>query len=71
MVVIGAPLGGDRELETGDGAAAVDQDRAGTALPLVAALLGTGQIEPLAQRVEQGGAVVDGQRVLLAVDVAA
>ncbi|CAM5461448.1 hypothetical protein SCALM49S_03841 [Streptomyces californicus] len=34
-----APLGGDREGEAGDGAPLVHQDGAGSALPLVAALL--------------------------------
>jgi len=62
-------LGRDGQVEAGHGAAAVDQDRAGSALSLVAAFLGAGQVESLAQDVEQGGAVVDGQRVLLAVDV--
>jgi hypothetical protein len=64
-----ASLGGDGELQTGDGPASVEQHRAGAALALIAAFLGTGEIETLTQRVEQGGATVDGQRVLLAVDV--
>jgi hypothetical protein len=63
------PLGRHRQLQAGDGPASVQQHGAGTALPLVAALLGAGQIQALAQGVEQGGAVVDGQCALLAVDV--
>ncbi|GAA4938757.1 hypothetical protein GCM10023238_00570 [Streptomyces heliomycini] len=35
-----ASVGGDGQLQAGHGAAAVDQDRAGAALSLVAALLG-------------------------------
>src|SRR5205085_12019405 len=58
----------DGEREAGVGAAAVDQDRAGAALPVVAGLLRAGQAESLAQEVEQGGPRVDLQRVLLAVD---
>ena len=69
MVVISRPSAATASWRQDDGPAAVEQHRAGAALTLVAALLGAGQIETLAQRVEQGGAVVDGQRVLLAVDV--
>jgi hypothetical protein len=47
---------------------AVDQDRAGAALAVVAALLGAGQVEVLTQHVEQRGGRVDRQRVLTAVD---
>ena len=35
-------------------APAVDQHRAGAALAVIAALLGAGQVEMVAQRVEQG-----------------
>ena len=44
--------------------APVEQHGAGAALPVVAALLRAGQIEPLAQGVEQGGAVVERQDVV-------
>ena len=59
----------DREREAGVDAAAVEQDRAGAALAVVAALLRAGQPEVLAQQVQQRGARVDGEAVLLAVDV--
>ena len=45
--------------------------RAGAALAVVAALLGAGQVQVLAQRVEQGGARVELERAGLAVDVRA
>jgi hypothetical protein len=48
---------------------AVDHDRAGPALAVVAALLGAGQLPVLAQGVQQGGAVVQVQLVGLAVDL--
>ncbi len=44
----------DGEREARIDAPAVDQDRAGAALPVVAALLGAGQVEMVAQRIEQG-----------------
>ena len=47
---------------------AVDQDRARAALAPVTALLGAGQAEPLAQRVEQGHPRLDGEPVPLSVD---
>ena len=59
---------GDGEREAGVGAAAVEQDRAGAALAVVAALLRAGEAEVLAQEVEQRGARVDVEAVLLAVD---
>ena len=49
-------------------AAAVDQHRAGAALAMVAALLGAGQADVLAQRVEQRGPHVERQLMALAVD---
>ena len=50
-------------------APAVDQHRAGAALAAVAALLGAGQVEPLAQQVEQRDArVVERDVAPLAVD---
>ena len=65
---LGAVLHDDQR-QAGIDAPAVDQDRAGAALALIAALLGAGQIETVAQRVEQGRPGRDGQRTFLAVDV--
>src|SRR5262249_29730773 len=48
--------------------ATVDVDRAGAALPVIAALLGSGEAEPLAQGVEQGDARLERQSMLLPVD---
>ena len=52
----------------GEGQAAIDappveQDGAGSALPVVAALLGAGEPEPLAQRIQQRRARINGQLV--------
>ena len=61
----------DGQRQAGIDAPAVDQHRAGAALAVVAALLGAGQVEVVAQRVEQGRPrrdlelrldAVDGQR---------
>ena len=52
----GATLILDRERKAGNDALALDQHRAGTARSLVAALLGTGQSEMLAQQIEKRGA---------------
>ena len=46
-----------------------DDDGAGAALAVVAALLGAGQAQVFAQRVEQGGARVEFKGVLGAIDV--
>src|SRR4029077_9212139 len=43
----------DRERQAGIEPASIDDDRAGAALPAVAALLGTGQMKALAKQVEQ------------------
>jgi len=59
------------EQQAGVRAAPVHEDGAGAALAVVAALLRTRQAEPLAQQVEQRGARVELERVLLAVDVQA
>ena len=48
----------DRERQAGIDPPPVDEHRAGAALAAVAALLGAGQIEPLAQQVEQRDARV-------------
>jgi hypothetical protein len=44
----------DRQGQTGVDALAIHQDRASPALPMVASLFGAGQVEVLAQGVEQG-----------------
>ena len=67
--ICGQPLDGDDLgvlMRDGEGEAAIDappveQDGAGAALPMVAALLGAGDSEPLAQRVQQRRAGIDGQ----------
>jgi hypothetical protein len=56
------------EGEAGQNAAAVDHDRAGAALTMVAAFLGTGEPDMFAQGIEQCGAAVEVEIVLLAVD---
>src|SRR5205823_14538441 len=74
--LLGQPLdGGDlraimhhRECQTAVDALSVDDDRAGAALSLVAALLRAGQREMLAQRIEQRGARVEIDGVALSVD---
>ena len=58
-----------REREAAVHAAAIDVDRAGAALPVIAALLGAGEMNALAQGVEQGGARVEvAQSVVFAID---
>ena len=57
--------------QAGVDALAVEQDGAGAALAVVAALLGARQLQVFAQGVEQGGARVEFQAVALAVDVEA
>ncbi|KAJ1684738.1 hypothetical protein LUZ63_020009 [Rhynchospora breviuscula] len=59
---------GDGQAQAGQVAPAVEQHRARAALAVVAALLDGGRAEPLAQRVEQGGAGVDVDGALGAVD---
>ena len=53
IVVTSRPSQRDRECQAGQHPPPVDPDRAGAAGALVAALLGAGQLEVLAQRVEQ------------------
>lgn len=60
---------GDREGQAGSGASAVEQDRARSALAVIAALLGGGDAEVFPQQVEQGGAIVDLGASGLSVDV--
>jgi hypothetical protein len=61
-------LDGHREQQTTVGAATIEEDGAGSALPVVAALLGPGEIEVFPQGVEQSRPVVDGETVGTAVD---
>ncbi len=60
---------GYRERQTGKLASPVDQHRAGSALPMVAALLGSGQRDMLAQCIEEAGAHVDGDAMGLSIDL--
>ena len=68
MVVISILLVHHRKGEAGVDAPPVHVHRAGAALPVIAALLGAGQAEILAQRVEQRHARFDLQLVKLPVD---
>ncbi len=72
VVAIGCqPLDGDDLgvlVRDGQGQAAIDapaveQDGAGSALPVVAALLGAGEAEPLAQGIQQCRACIDNKRM--------
>ena len=54
--------------QAGIDALAIDQHGAGAALAAVAALLGAGQVQHFAQRIEQGDARLDIELVLGAVD---
>ena len=67
-MVISRAVVRDRERQAAVRAAAVEQHGAGAALAVVAALLGAGEAEVLAQRVEQRGAGVELERARLAVD---
>jgi hypothetical protein len=58
----------DREEQAGVDSASRDQHRARSALTVVAALLRPGQVEVLAEEVEERGAVVDREVVYDAVD---
>ena len=59
IVVISSPSMHDRERQAGIDAPAIDDHGAGAALAVVAALLGAGEMQMLAQRIEQGGASVE------------
>ena len=61
-------LGGDGQSQARVDRAAVDEHRAGAALAVIAALLGPGQRQILAQRVEQRHAQVDAQAPVPTVD---
>ena len=56
-------VGGDGEGEAGVDAAAVEEDGAGSALAVVAALFAAGEFEVFAQGVEERGAGVEGEGV--------
>ena len=62
-------VGRDGEGEAGVDAAAVDEDSAGSALAVVAALLAAGECEVFAQSVEKRGAGVEREGVGYAVDL--
>ena len=70
---VGQPLDGDDlgilvrdgEGQTAIDAPTVEQNGAGAALPMVAALLGAGEAEPLAQRIQQRRARIDNKRMCL------
>src|SRR5689334_16008378 len=62
------PLAGHGQGQAGEHPPAIDPDRAGAAGALVAALLGAGEVEVLAQRVEQAHPGLEGDRVRPAVD---
>src|SRR5207249_903886 len=64
----GLALGGDGEDQAGIRPAAVEQHGARPALPVVATLLRPGQVEMLAQSIEQCGPVVELELVLTSVD---
>ena len=56
-----------REREAGVDAASVDDHRAGATLAVIATFLGAGEVQVVAQRVEQRGARVELERVRFAV----
>ena len=58
MVTMSAPSSVAARHEAGIDAPAVEDDRAGAALAAVAALLGPGEAEPVAQKIEQRDAGV-------------
>src|SRR5262245_31959426 len=59
----------DRQCQAGVNTPAVDQDRAGAALAMVAAFLRAGQAEAVAQRIEQRRPRRDGQLRRRAIDI--
>jgi hypothetical protein len=77
FVTFGEPLDGRYltslhlrgERQAGEDTAAVDEHRACAALPLIAALLRSGHLQPLAQGVEQHHARVEFQCLRRAVDL--
>ena len=65
----GVTVGLDREYQAGSDRGAIDQHRAGAAHAMLAAGMSAGQQELVAQAVEQAGAWLDLDGVLLPVDV--
>ena len=65
--LVGAMHHGEGEARVN--AAAVDVDRTGSALTMVAALLGAGQVEVFAETIEKSSARVKAERMGLAVDL--
>src|SRR5580658_4502911 len=61
-------LRGDGEGEAGVDTAAVHEDGTGAALAVIATLFASGEVEVLAEEIEQRGAGVDGEGSLLFVD---
>ena len=59
MVVIARPSSLGRKGQAGEHALAIDMHRAGAALALVAAFLGAGQVQVVAQGIEQRDARLD------------
>ena len=69
MVVISSPLMHHGKAHAAEHAAAVDVHRAGATLAVVATLFGAGQIEVLAQGVQQSDPGLDGQLAIPAIDL--
>ena len=63
--------GGDRQSKARIDTPAVDQHRAGAALPVVATLFGAGELQVLAQRIEERDARVEAELMIAAVDLEA
>jgi hypothetical protein len=61
-------VGLGRHGQTGRNAPSVDVHGAGAALSMVAAFLGSGEVQPFAQEVEEGSAGVDIDHELATVD---
>ena len=59
----------DREAEAGVHAPSIHQDGAGAALPVIATFLRAGQIQMLAQGIEQRRPRIERERVRLAIDL--
>ena len=69
IVVMLRPCAADRERQAGQYAAAIEQHRAGAALPVVATFLRSGEAEVLAQRVEQRAFEIECVPVFVAIDL--
>ena len=68
IVVIVVALVHHRQAQAGVDPPPFDDHRAGAALAVVAALLGAGQVQMLAQRIEQRRARIELKRMLVAID---